>query len=58
MTADEQNLLAHLKHHKVKRWLLEGARREDARTIKEAVARTSSERLIQAIARAIKEDRP
>jgi hypothetical protein len=55
---DEENLLAHLRHHRVKRWLLEGARREDARTIKEAVARTSSERLIKALARAIREERP
>jgi hypothetical protein len=55
---DEQNLLAHLKHHKVKRWLLEGARREDARTIKEAVARTSSDEINKALARAIREERP
>jgi hypothetical protein len=55
---DEANLLAHLRHHKVKRWLLEGCRREDARTIKEAVARTSSEKINKALARAIREDRP
>jgi hypothetical protein len=55
---DEENLLTHLKHHKVKRWLLEGCRREDARTIKEAVARTSSEEINRALARAIREDRP
>jgi hypothetical protein len=55
---DEATLLAHLRHHKVKRWLLEGARREDARTIKEAVARTSSEEINRALARAIREERP
>ena len=46
-------LKSHLKHHNPKRWLLEGARREDANTIRVAVERLSHEQLVRRLARVL-----
>lgn len=44
------NLLGHCEHHKIKDWLIKGAKREDARTILEAVKRQSPHRLQRKLA--------
>ena len=53
MSEYEQNLLAHMEHHNVKDWLLNGARAEDARTIGRAIERIPTHRLIRRLARAL-----
>lgn len=49
------NLKSHFRYHNVKQWLLDGARREDALTIKAAVHRCSTERIIEALVRVLSE---
>lgn len=56
--SDEENLLSHMKHHKIKKWLLRGCEREDANTIREAVERIPERRLIRRLARALARRRP
>ena len=51
-----ENLLMHLKHHDVKQWLVDGARREDANTIRVAVERLSEGRLQRRLARILSKD--
>jgi hypothetical protein len=46
-------LLGHMQHHNVKQWLIEGCKREDARTIMNAVQQIPSRRLIRRLARAL-----
>ena len=41
----------HLRYHNVKRWLLRGARAEDARTVTRALRRMPSRRLVRRLAR-------
>jgi hypothetical protein len=45
-----ENLLGHMKHHKVKEWLLRGATDEDARTIGNAIACCSESKIRRALA--------
>ena len=45
------NLHGHMQYHKVKQWLLDGADREDAQTIKAAVQEIPERRLIRKLAR-------
>ena len=47
----EQILRAHLDHHYPKAWLLEGCKREEANTIREAVERVSEDSLRRWLAR-------
>lgn len=47
----ESTLLAHIKHHNIRKWLEDGAKREDAQTILGAIKRLSSERLKRRFAR-------
>ena len=54
--AIEHNLLQHMKHHEVKRWLLDGCKEEQAHTIGEAVSRVPEWRLIRRLARALAEE--
>ena len=58
-TLDEyENILAHMQQHKeyrgikggVRQWLLDGAKRESARTIYEAVKRMPEDRLLRRLA--------
>ncbi len=49
--SDYENLLAHMEHHNVKQWLLDGSQLEDARTIHEAVKRMPERRLVRKLAR-------
>jgi hypothetical protein len=51
-----EDLLAHLKHHNVKAWLLRGCKDEDANTIRRAVERVPEHRLIRRLARALSRD--
>jgi hypothetical protein len=51
--SDYENLLSHMRYHKVKQWLLDGCDDEDARTIGEAVRRIPEHRLIRRLARAL-----
>jgi hypothetical protein len=44
-------LLGHIKHHNLRKWLLEGAVREDANTIKGAIKRLSESQLQRRFAR-------
>jgi hypothetical protein len=44
-------LLAHIKHHNVRKWLLDGAKREDANTIRMAIERLSDGHLQRRFAR-------
>jgi hypothetical protein len=46
-----ESLLGHIEHHNIRKWLLEGAEREDANTIKEAIKRLSDGRLNRRFAR-------
>ncbi len=55
------NMLSHLWWHDPRGWLLKGdllrgARKEDARTIKEAVKRVSSTRLREALAKVLTDE--
>ncbi len=58
------NLLGHMKQHKefqgvrcgVRQWLLDGAKKESARTIYEAIKRMPEDRLLRRLARALAED--
>ncbi len=47
----EQVLRAHLDHHHPKEWLLEGCKREEANTIREAVLRVPEDSLRRWLAR-------
>jgi hypothetical protein len=49
-------LLGHMAHHNFKQWLLDGAEKEDARTIGEAVRSIPEHRLIRRLARALSQD--
>lgn len=51
--SDYENLLEHMRHHDIKEWLLNGARKEDARTIAAAIERIPSRILIKRLARAL-----
>ncbi len=44
-----------MRYHSVKQWLLDGAKREDAQTIMEAVKNIPERRLIRRLARALAE---
>ena len=52
-TEQERILHHHMRFHSVKEWLLDGAEREDARTIMKAVKRIPEHRLIRRLARAL-----
>ena len=46
-----ETLLSHLKHHNIRDWLIAGAKREDANTIRYAVGRLSDAQLKRRFAR-------
>jgi hypothetical protein len=46
-------LREHMRHHNVKKWLIEGAEREDARTILRALDRINNDALERRLARAL-----
>ena len=46
-----EKLLSHLKYHDVRGWLMKGAKREDARTIRRAVEAMSDRELNRRMAR-------
>lgn len=46
-----EHLLGHIKHHNIRKWLLDGAYREDANTIKSAIKNLSDGALNRRIAR-------
>jgi hypothetical protein len=48
-----ENLHSHMEYHKVKKWLLRGARWEDAKTIRSAIKDIPEHRLIRRLARAL-----
>jgi hypothetical protein len=51
-------LHAHIKHHNIRKWLLDGAKREDANTIRRAIERLSEGHLQRRFARMLaKENR-
>jgi len=47
-------LLGHIKHHGIRRWLMDGAEREDANTIKSAIQRCSDGELERGLARTLR----
>jgi hypothetical protein len=51
MSEKYENLLNHIEHHNIRRWLLDGCDREDARTIREAVKNLSDGQLSRRFAR-------
>jgi hypothetical protein len=51
-----ERMWAHTRHHNIKEWLLEGCRQEDARTIKNALHRTSRYKLAFGLAKLLTED--
>jgi hypothetical protein len=51
MNNDYHRLLAHIQHHKVREWLIAGAKKEDARTILAAVRKLSGGQLNRRMAR-------
>jgi hypothetical protein len=48
-----KNIHGHMQHHKVKEWLLRGARHEEAHTIGAAVRDIPEHRLLRRLARAL-----
>ena len=54
--SEYENLLTHMKFHHVKKWLLDGCKAEDARTIREAVEKIHERRLRRILATALSED--
>ena len=46
-----ESLLGHIKHHNLRKWLLEGAESEDAQTIRAAIKRLSDGQLNRRFAR-------
>jgi hypothetical protein len=52
-----ESLLEHIEHHNVRKWLLDGAKREDANTIRCAIERLSDGQLNRRIARLLARDR-
>lgn len=56
MSERYENVHGHMRFHNVKRWLLDGATQEDARTIKAAVKSVPEHRLIRRLARALTKD--
>jgi hypothetical protein len=53
-----KELLGHAVHHDIKQWLREGAKREDARTLLEAINRTSDYDLQKALVLALSKNGP
>jgi hypothetical protein len=51
-----ERMWGHTRHHDIKRWLLEGCRQEDARTIKAALHRTSRYKLAFGLAKLLTEE--
>jgi hypothetical protein len=60
--SDYDSLLGHIKHHNLRKWLLEGAEREDAQTIRAAIKQLSdgqlNRRFARMLAREEQSDRP
>ena len=44
-------ILAHIEHHNIRKWLLDGARREEAHTIARHIKRLSDGQLARRFAR-------
>jgi hypothetical protein len=55
MSDDYESLLGHIKHHNLRKWLLEGAESEDAQTIRAAIKRLSDGQLNRRFARMLAE---
>jgi hypothetical protein len=51
MSDSYKNLLSHIEHHNIRQWLMDGARREDARTIMAAIKDLSDGQLQRRFAR-------
>lgn len=51
MSRGYEHMLGHIEHHNIRKWLLDGARREDANTIREAVESLSDGQLARRFAR-------
>jgi hypothetical protein len=49
--SEYEKLLVHIRHHNIRKWLLDGARREDANTIRRAIERLSDGQLRRRLAR-------
>jgi hypothetical protein len=47
----ESKLRAHARHHNIRKWLEDGAKREDAQTILSAIRRMPDDRLLRRFAR-------
>jgi hypothetical protein len=46
-----EELMKHVPYHNIRKWLLDGAKREDANTIRRAVERLSDGKLRRRLAR-------
>jgi hypothetical protein len=53
---DYERMLEHTSRHKIKEWLLRGAEREDAQTIRHALKKQSPRRLARKLAAILTED--
>jgi hypothetical protein len=51
MRPSYRSLLGHIAHHNVRKWLLNGAKSEDANTIRAAIERLSDGQLARRFAR-------
>jgi hypothetical protein len=49
--SDYDKLIGHIKHHNLRRWLLDGAKAEDANTIRVAIEKLSDRQLNRRFAR-------
>ncbi len=51
-----ESLLGHIQHHNLRKWLLDGAKREDANTIREAINSLSDGQLARRFARMLTQE--
>jgi hypothetical protein len=56
--ATYDKLLGHIRYHSIREWLMDGARREDANTIRRAIERLSEDQLERRFAKMLADDKP
>jgi len=53
---DYKTIREHMRYHNIKKWLIEGAEKEDARTILAALDRIDDDKLERRLARALAQE--
>ncbi len=55
--ATYSELLGHIRYHSIRDWLMDGAKREDANTIRRAIEALSEDQLERRFARMLADDK-